>query len=90
MAEWKDLGNKAKNLTLAGLGKARDLGESAKLNLNNVSEEENKKRIYVEIAKRFVEENPTEGYVELYAQLREVESRIEANNARLNQLKDEG
>ena len=72
MAEWKDLGNKAKNLTLAGLGKARDLGESAKLNLNNVSEEENKKRIYVEIAKRFVEENPTppEGYVELYAQLR--------------------
>ena len=92
MAEWKDLGNKAKNLTLAGLGKARDLGESAKLNLNNVSEEENKKRIYVEIAKRFVEENPTppEGSVELYAQLREVESRIEANNARLNQLKDEG
>ena len=92
MAEWKDLGNKAKNLPLAGLGKARDLGESAKLNLNNVSEEENKKRLYVEIAKRFVEENPTppEGYVELYAQLREVESRIEANNARLNQLKDEG
>ena len=26
MAEWKELGNKAKNLTLAGLGKARDLG----------------------------------------------------------------
>ena len=24
MAEWKDLGNKAKNLTLAGLGKARE------------------------------------------------------------------
>ena len=46
----------------------------------------------MEIAKRFVEENPTppEGYVELYAQLRKVESRIEANNARLNQLKDEG
>ena len=58
MAEWKDLGNKAKNLTLAGLGKARDLGESAKLNLNNVSEEENKKRVYVAIAKRFVEEHP--------------------------------
>ena len=59
MAEWKDIGSKAKNLTLAGLGKARDLGESAKLNLDNVSEEENKKRVYVEIAKRFVEENPT-------------------------------
>ena len=58
MAEWKDLGNKAKNLTLAGLGKARDLGESAKLNLDNVSEEENKKRAYAEIGKRFVAENP--------------------------------
>ena len=45
MAEWKDIGSKAKNLTLAGLGKARDLGESAKLNLDNVSEEENKKRL---------------------------------------------
>ena len=42
MAEWKELGNKAKNLTLAGLGKARDLGQSAKLNLDNVSEEENR------------------------------------------------
>lgn len=92
MAEWKDLGNKAKNLTLAGLGKARDLGESAKLNLNNVSEEENKKRIYIAIAKRFVEENPEPpaGYEEFYESLREVESRIEANNLRLNQLKEEG
>ena len=49
MAEWKELSSKAKNLTLAGIGKARDLGESAKLNLDNVSEEENKKRIYAEI-----------------------------------------
>ena len=30
MAEWKNLGEKAKNLTLTGLGKAKDLGESAK------------------------------------------------------------
>lgn len=92
MAEWKDLGNKAKNLTLAGLGKARDLGESAKLNLDNVSEEENKKKIYVEIAKRFVAENPTPpaGYETLYRQLEEVDARIEANQARLNQLKEEG
>jgi len=27
MAEWKNLGEKAKNLTLTGLGKAKDLGE---------------------------------------------------------------
>ena len=81
MAEWKELGNKAKNLTLAGLGKARDLGQSAKLNLDNVSEEENRKRIYA---------TAPEGYETFYRQLEEVEGRIEANKARLNQLKDEG
>ena len=92
MAEWKDLSNKAKNLTLAGLGKARDLGQSAKLNLDNVSEEENKKKIFVEIAKRFIAENhtPPAGYETYYRQLEEIDARIEANKARLNQLKEEG
>ena len=91
MAEWKELGNKAKNLTLAGLGKARDLGQSAKLNLDNVSEEENRKRIYVEIGKRFVSEHAMRLKNDtFYRQLEEVEGRIEANKARLNQLKDEG
>lgn len=90
MAEWKELGNKAKNLTLAGLGKAKDLGESAKLNLDNVSEEENKRRVLAEIGKRFVAENPTapEGYAALYEQLAAVEGRIAANEARLRDLKD--
>ena len=91
MAEWKDLGNKAKNLTLAGLGKARDLGESAKLNLDNVSEEENKKRAYAEIGKRFVAENPIppEVYEELYRQLEQADAKISANKARINELKDD-
>ena len=91
MAEWKELGNKAKNLTLAGLGKARDLGQSAKLNLDNVSEEENRKRIYVEIGKRFVSEHATapEGYETFYRQLEEVEGRIEANKAE-HQKTEEG
>lgn len=91
MAEWKELSSKAKNLTLAGIGKARDLGESAKLSLDNVSEEENKKRVYAEIGKRFVEANTEapEGYGELYAQLAEIEEKISANKARLNELKDD-
>ncbi len=90
MAEWKDIGSKAKNLTLAGLGKAKDLGESAKLSLDNVSEEENRRRVLAEIGKRFVAENPTapEGYAALYEQLAAVEGRIAANEARLRDLKD--
>ena len=89
MADWKNLGNKAKNLTAAGLGKAKDLGQSAKLNLDIVSEEENKKRVYLEIGKRYVLENPVaeEGYEDLYRQLEEIEARIAANKARLDELK---
>ena len=81
MAEWKNLGDKAKNLTLAGLGKAKDLGESAKLNLENVSEEE---------GKFFVTANPIPPgeYEKWYQQLAEIDARIDANNARLAQLKD--
>lgn len=90
MAEWKNLGDKAKNLTLAGLGKAKDLGESAKLNLENVSEEEGGKKIYAEIGKFFVAANPIPPgeYEKWYQQLAEIDARIDANNARLAQLKD--
>lgn len=89
MADWKNLTNKAKNLTYVGIGKAKELGETAKLNLDNVSEEENKKRIYAEIGKRYVLENPVAegGYADLYAQLEEIEARIAANKARLDELK---
>ncbi len=89
MADWKNLTNKAKNLTYVGIGKAKELGETAKLNLDNVSEEENKKRIYAEIGKRYVLENPVaeEGYADLYKQLEEIEARIAANKARLEELK---
>ena len=89
MADWKDLSNKAKNLTVVGIGKAKELGQSAKLNLDNVSEEENKKRIYAEIGKRYVLENPVaeEGFEDLYRQLEEIEARIAANKARLEELK---
>lgn len=91
MAEWKELSSKAKNLTLAGLGKAKDLSETARLNLNNVSEEENRKRIYAEIGKRFVEENPIpgEGYEDLYRQLDEIAKKIDANKSRLSELKED-
>jgi len=89
MADWKDLGNKAKNLTYVGIGKAKELGQTAKLNLDNVSEEENKKRVYAEIGKRFVPETPVaeEGYADLYRQLEEIEARIAANKAKLDELK---
>ena len=44
----------------------------------------------MEIAKRFLEENPTApvGFEELYDQLASVEGRIQANKERLGQLKD--
>ena len=90
MADWKNLGDRAKNLTLVGLGKARDLGESAKLNLDNVSEEENRKKLLAEIGRRFMEANPVppEGYGDLYRKLEEADARIAANKERLGKLKE--
>lgn len=90
MAEWKELSYKAKNLTLAGLGKARELGESAKLSLDNVSEGEARKRVYAEIGKRYVETHPEpeEGYEELYQRLAEIEKRLSANREKQKTLKD--
>ena len=89
MAEWKELTDRAKNLTMAGLGKARDLGQTAKLNLENVSEEENRKRVYTEIGKRFVaaHPDPEEGYEDLYQKLAEIDRRVAANREQLDQLK---
>ena len=90
MADWKNLGDRAKNLTLVGLGKARDLGESAKLNLDNVSEEENRKKLLAEIGKRFMAANPVppEGYEDLYRKLEEADARIASNKERLGKLKE--
>ena len=89
MADWKNLGDRAKSLTLTGLGKARDLGESAKLNLDNASEEETRRKILAEIGRRFMQEHPVppEGYEDLYRQLEEAEARITANKERLHRLK---
>ena len=89
MADWKNLGDRARNLTLAGLGKARDLGESAKLNLDNVSEEENRKKIWAEIGKRFMDCNPVPpaGYEDLYRKMEETDARIAANRERLGKLR---
>ena len=89
MAEWKQMAGKARNLTMAGLEKAKDLGQTAKLNLDNVSEEENRKRIYMEIGKRYVAEHPQpeEGYEEFYQRLAEIDQRVSANREQLEALK---
>ena len=90
MAEWKELTSKAKNLTMAGLSKAKDLGQSAKLKLDNVSEEENRKRILAEIGKQYVaaHPDPEEGYEELYQALAAIDERMAANREQLEKLKD--
>lgn len=89
MADWKDMSRTAKNLTLAGLGKAKQLGDSAKLNLEILSEEENKKRVYMEIGKRMTEQFPEapEGFEALYAQLQDIEAKIQERRDDLNDLR---
>ncbi len=90
MADWNDIGGRARNLALAGLVKARDIGESAKLSLDNLSEEEALKKIYAEIGRLYVASHPEpeEGYEELYRQLAESEDKLEQNKSRIASLKE--
>lgn len=93
MNNWKIFKNKTKSLTLAGVGKAKELGEMTKTNLNNLAEEEKIAQTYAEIGKLYVqlhEDAPEEAYVELFARLKQAKQNIQKNKDRAATLKKEG
>ena len=57
MADWNAWKEKALNLTRTGVSKAKVLGEIARLNLDNLSEEEKIKKAYIEIGERYVSQH---------------------------------
>lgn len=93
MADWNLWVEKTKNLTLAGVGKAKDLGEIARLNLNNLSEEEKIKQTYVEIGIRYAilhEGAPEEGFEAMFAKLEQAKANIKANKDAIARLRSDG
>ena len=53
MAFFDNLKDKAKDLAQSGIEKSKQLSEIAKLNLNNVAEEDTIKKAYIEIGKLY-------------------------------------
>lgn len=91
--DWNLLVEKTKNLTMAGVSKAKELGEIARLNLNNLSEEEKIKQTYVEIGMLYVklhEGAPEEDYVPLFERMEQAKANIQANKEAIARLRREG
>lgn len=93
MADWNLLMEKTKNLTLAGVSKAKELGEIARLNLNNLSEEEKIKQAYVEIGMLYVqlhEGNPEAPYEAAFAKMQQARDAIRANKEAIARIRRDG
>lgn len=93
MTDWNLWKEKAKSLTLAGVNKAKELGEIARLNLDNISEEEKIKQAYVEIGMRYAslhEGAPEEGYEPMFARMEQAKATIRANKETIARIKREG
>lgn len=93
MADLNAWMEKAVNLTRAGVSKAKDIGEIARLNLDNVSEQEKIKHAYMEIGERYValhqSSGPEEGYEAMFRKIEEAQARIRANKEKIAQIKEE-
>jgi hypothetical protein len=93
MADWNLWKEKTKNLTMAGVSKAKDLGEITRLNLNNLAEEEKMKQAYLEIGMRYAalhQDAPEEGYELMFEKLALARDAIKANKEQIARLKTEG
>ena len=84
---------KARALTNTGVAKAKELSEIGKLKVQNVSEQDEIRRAYLEIGKIYYEQHGQEPDVAYAAQCRKIDesmAKIEYNNIRIADLKAAG
>lgn len=87
------LKDRAKDLAQSGVSKSKQIGEIAKLNLANVSEEDNIRKAYIEIGKLYYAERgmaPEPAYTALCEKITASKVTIEENKNRIDELKAEG
>ena len=86
-----DIADKAGDLAGAGIDKAKELAEIAKLNLANNSEEDDVKKAYLEIGKLYYAERgmaPEAAYASLCARITTAKTNIEENKAKIADIKE--
>ena len=92
MAFFDNLKDKAKDLAQSGIEKSKQLSEIAKLNLNNVAEEDTIKKAYIEIGKLYYAERgmaPEAAYTALCQKITAAKVNIEENKSRIETIKTE-
>lgn len=88
-----NLKDKAKDLAQSGVSISKQLSEIAKLNLNNVAEEDAIKKAYIEIGKLYYAERgmaPEAAYTALCQKITAAKVNIEENKSRIEAIKAEG
>jgi hypothetical protein len=86
-----DIKDRVTDLAQSGVAKSKQLAEVAKLKTNNMSEEDAIKKAYVEIGKLYYAERgmaPEGAYVALCEKITTAKTNIEANNARIAELRE--
>ena len=86
-----DLKDRMTDLAQSGVAKSKQLAEIAKLKTNNMSEEDAIKKAYLEIGKLYYAERgmaPEGAYVALCEKITTAKTNIEANNARIAEMKE--
>lgn len=93
MTFFDELKEKAVDLAQAGVAKSKQLGEIAKLSVNNLGEEDTIKKAYIEIGKLYYAERgmaPEAAYAALCGKITDAKKNIEDNKSRIEELKREG
>ncbi len=91
--DWNMWKEKAINLTKMGVGKAKELGEIARLNLENLSEEDKIRKALLEIGQRYMDQHPDgpePGYEELFARVKASNESIAENKERIANIQKDG
>ena len=90
MATFEELRDRALDLAQAGVAKAKELTDIAKINLANSAEEDAIKKAYAEIGKLYYAERgmaPDEAYVVLCQKITDSKAKIEENKAKIAAMK---
>lgn len=91
MAFLDQLKEKVSDLAQAGVAKSKQLAEIAKLKAANMSEQDTIRKAYIEIGRLYYAEKgstPEGGYAAACEKITAAKANIDANNARIEDLKD--
>lgn len=93
MTSFEEIRDIALDLAQAGVAKAKELTDIAKLNIANTAEEEAIKKAYVELGKLYYAERgmaPEGAYATLCEKITAAKTRIDDNRAKISEIRSTG